>query len=40
MSHDPQGHPVPRYLLLKLLLVHIVMFIIFYSTGMWAIKDM
>lgn len=40
MFEEPHEKPVPRHLLLKVLLVHVVMFVVFYLTGMWAISDL
>lgn len=40
MSDNHEDKSVPRHLLLKLVLGHLVMFVIFYATGMWAISGL
>ena len=38
MSENHEDKRAPRHLLLKLALGYLVMFVIFYATGMWAIS--
>ena len=40
MSEKHDENPIPRRLLLKVALGHVVMFAIFYLTGLWAISSM
>lgn len=40
MSEKRKENTVPRHLLLKVALGHVVMFMIFYLTGLWAISSM
>jgi len=40
MSEKREDRPVPRHLLLKMVIGHLVMFVIFYLTGLWAISSM
>ena len=40
MSEENEDRPVPRHLLLKMVLGHLAMFVIFYLTGMWAISTL
>lgn len=40
MSENHEDKPAPSHLLLKVALGHLVMFIIFYLTGLWAITTM
>lgn len=37
MFHGPEEHPSPRQMLWRTLISHIVMFIIFYVTGLMAV---
>ncbi|MGC6535351.1 MAG: hypothetical protein ACON4V_07395 [Parvibaculales bacterium] len=40
MSDTKQHEPTGENMLLKTLIAHLVMFVIFYGTGLWAIKDL
>ena len=40
MSEKHEDRPVSRHLLLKMVIGHLAMFVIFYLTGMWAISTM
>ena len=40
MSEEHEDRPVPRHLVLKMVLGHLAMFVIFHLTGMWAISTM
>lgn len=40
MSDNHNEVPAPRFILLKLALGLVAMFVLFYLTGIWSIKDM